>query len=125
MWRYFSGAYPFTPLAQSNKVNKNLSNLEEMIPAVIATASNLSTLWHDSDYETKQRIEKLVFPDGVFWDKEIRDYRTEKRNVIFDLMDRFSMSYGKEKATSSLEEAAWCGGRDSNSHRIAPTTPSK
>ncbi len=96
-------------LLQYDKVNKNLSNLEEMIPAVIATASNLSTLWHDSDYETKQRIEKLVFPDGIFWDKEIRDYRTDKRNVIFDLMDRFSMSYEKEKATSSLEEAASCG----------------
>ncbi len=99
---------------QIDKLDYNLSNLEKSIPTIIATASNLSTLWHDSDYETKRRIEKLVYPDGIFWDKEIRNYRTEKRNSIFDLMDRFSMSYGNEKATSPLGEVALCGRRESN-----------
>ncbi len=68
------------------KLNYNLSNLEKSIPEIIATASNLGTLRHNSDYGTKRKIEKLVFSDGIFGDKEIRDYRTEKRNVIFDLM---------------------------------------
>ncbi len=65
---------------QIDKLDYNLSNLEKSIPTIVATASKLSTLWHDSDYETKQRIEKLVYPDGIFWDKQIRNYRTEKRN---------------------------------------------
>ncbi len=99
---------------QIDKLDFNLSNLEKSIPTIIATASNLSGLWHDSDYETKRRIEKLVYPDGIFWDKEIRNYRTEKRNANFDLMNKYSMSYENKKATSPLGEVALCGRRESN-----------
>ncbi len=97
-------------MLQLDKLNYNLSNLEKAIPEIVATASNLSTLWHNSDYETKRRIEKLVFPQGIFWDKEIRNYRTENRNKVFDLIDNFSMSYGNKKATSLYREVALCAG---------------
>ena len=31
----------------------------------------------------------------------------------------------KTKKETSILLISWCGGRDSNSHRITPTTPSK
>ncbi len=48
--------------------------------------------------------------------KEIRNYRTEKRNAVFDIMDKYSMSYGETKRTASSEAVPLCGRRDSNPH---------
>ena len=96
-------------LLELDKCNQNLSNYEKQIPMVIATASNISSLWHGSDLETKRRIQNLVFPDGIFWDKQIANYRTVSRNSFFDLMDRFSVRYGDTKKTVSEETVSSCG----------------
>ena len=107
---------------------RDLSNSDNEIEQIVATCSDLSTLWCDSDCETKQQIQVLVFPDGILWDREKSIYRTERRNTFFDIIDRFSGSYIKEKEETSFEISSFvsgCGGRDSNSHRITPTTPSK
>ena len=89
--------------------NEKLSNSEAFISKVIATASNIRTLWKEGSLETKRKIQKLVFPDGILWDKGIGDYRTENRNVFFGLIDRFSTSYHKTKETSSFELVSLCG----------------
>ena len=36
-------------------------------------------------------------------------YRTQNRNKFFDILDRYSISYGKEKGTSSDEDVPLCG----------------
>ena len=46
----------------------------------------------------------MVFPDGVFWDKKIRNYRTKKRNAMFELLDRISGIY-RDKKEPPLREA--------------------
>ena len=96
------------------KCNDNLSNLEAQIPVVIATACKLGTLWHDGNLETKRKIQNLVYPNGIYWDKAKRCYRTQNRNKFFDILDRYSISYGKEKGTSSDEDVPLCGRRESN-----------
>lgn len=35
------------------------------------------------DLDTKKIIQNLVFPEGIFWDKKKRNYRTNKRNAVF------------------------------------------
>ena len=107
---------------------RDLSNSEKDIDEIVTTCSDISTLWCDSDCETKRQIQFLVFPDGILWDGEKSVYRTERRNKFFDIIDRFSECYKKEKEETSFEISSMvnlCGGRDSNSHRITPTTPSK
>ena len=94
---------------QLEKVSHNLSNLEKTTPTVIATSSKLRDLWHDSDYKTKLKIEKLVYPFGIFWDKEKCSYRTENRNSVFDIMNKYSMGYRNEKGTISSETVPLCG----------------
>ncbi len=91
------------------KCNDNLSNLEAQIPVVISTACKLGTLWHDGNLETKRKIHNLVYPNGIYWDKTKRCYRTQNRNKFFDILDRYSISYGKEKGTSSSEDVPLCG----------------
>lgn len=91
------------------KCKQNLSNYEKQIPMVIVTASNISSLWHNADLESKRRIQNLIFPNGIYWDKQIANYRTVSRNKFFDLMDRFSVHYGKEKGTASSDAVPLCG----------------
>ena len=107
---------------------RDLSNSEKDIDEIVATCSDISTLWSDSDCETKQKIQVLVFPNGILWDSQNSIYRTPSRNAFFDIINRFTAGYAKEKEETSFEissRVSLCGGRDSNSHRITPTTPSK
>ena len=84
------------------------------IPVVIATACKLGTLRHDGNLVPKRKIQNLVYPNGIYWDKAKRCYRTQNRNKFFDILDRYSISYGKEKGTSSDEYVPLCWRRESN-----------
>ena len=107
---------------------RDLSNSEKDIDEIVSTCSDISTLWLESDCETKQKIQLLVFPDGILWDSRNSVYRTPSRNTFFDIIDRFTAGCIKEKEEKPFDFSSavnWCGGRDSNSHRLTPTTPSK
>lgn len=92
------------------KYNQNLSNLDGRIHEIIVTCSKLGSLWSDGDLEIKRKVQELVFPNGILWDRQIRNYRTENRNSIFDLFDRLSISYGNKKETPSTEDVSMCAG---------------
>jgi hypothetical protein len=68
--------------AELENYSEKLSNLEREVGDIIVSCSKLSDLWKESDLETRQRIQKLTFPKGIFWDKEKKRYRTENRNSI-------------------------------------------
>ena len=89
--------------------NEKLSNCSQMTPKIVATASNISSLWKSGSLEIKRRIQNLVFPEGLLWDKGISDYRTPKTSGFFDIMSRFSGTYLKTKETSSCELVSLCG----------------
>ena len=86
-----------------------LSNCLQMVSKIIATASNISSLWKRGGLDVKRRIQKLVFPDGLYWDKQISDYRTENASEFFAIMSRFSATYIKTKEASPLELVSLCG----------------
>lgn len=96
-------------LLEMEKWKMNLSNYETKIPLVISTISKLGTCWRTGNIDLKKEIQKIVFPEGIFWDKKIRDYRTEKRNSVFDLLDRISATYGNEKGPPLSEAVPLCG----------------
>ena len=50
------------------------------------------------DFEVSQKIQKMVFPNGVKWDKENRAYLTEFGNLFFDLIFSISNTYKSEIA---------------------------
>ena len=96
--------------AELENYSEKLSNLEREVGDIIVSCSKLSDLWKESDLETRQRIQKLTFPKGIFWDKEKKRYRTENRNSIFDVFDCISVSYGHKKETDSEEPVSSCAG---------------
>ena len=76
---------------------------------IIATASKIGTLWKNADLERKKKIQKLVFPEGIFWDKKKRAFLTKKRNATFDILDGISESYRNKKRTASFRSSPLCG----------------
>ncbi len=84
--------------AELEKISVNLSNLASYIEDAIRIACNLSSYWNMGDFEVSQKIQKMVFPNGVRWDKENRAYLTEFGNLFFDLMFSVSDTYKNEAA---------------------------
>ena len=62
----------------------------------------LLELWQDGDFASRQKLQNLVFPSGIYFDKNTDDYRTETENEVFKTFRLFSSSCkdGIEKATN-------------------------
>ena len=73
---------------------------------VILTACKLKTLWKNGSYKNRQKLQKLVFPDGLIWDKETDKPRTIRENEAFKFMRTLSSTYEKwekEKTGKSFD----------------------
>ena len=85
----------------------------------------LGDLWVDGDFESRQELQKLVFPNGILLDKENGNYRTislsklvcslpwreivgtanKNENEVFKIMRLFSSNYKNEKEKATTENA--------------------
>ncbi|MDL2320351.1 recombinase family protein [Alistipes sp. OttesenSCG-928-B03] len=76
---------------------KDISNLDNYISTTISISCKLGDLWEKFDFEICQKIQKMVFPNGVEWEKEISDYRTVNENEVFGLFRRVSVLYDEAR----------------------------
>ena len=83
------------------EAERDLSNEKKYISDVIAMSCKLGTLWQDGDFRTRQKLQNLVYPDGILFDKHLGCYRTENENEVFRIFRSISTGYivEKDKAT--------------------------
>ena len=62
------------------KSNFSLSNPSELIEKGVAFASELANCWLNGDYEERQTVQNILFPEGIIYDKENDTYRTSNIN---------------------------------------------
>ena len=101
------------------KVKKKLSNLTATADEVVATCCKLGCLWSGSELELSQKIQNLLFPSGILWDKEIENYRTIDENYALNIIHNISISYENKKegeSKNSPSKITLCGEWDSNPH---------
>ena len=55
-----------------------------------------SNLWKNGDFDLRQRIQKMVSPKGLNWDRENENYRTISENEALRVFRLFSESYKSE-----------------------------
>lgn len=79
------------------KVKKNLSNLTLTVEDVASTCCKLGCLWSGSELELCQKIQNLLFPSGILWDKEKGNYRTLNPNQALNIIHRISDDYKNKK----------------------------
>lgn len=85
---------------QLENVSENLSNKKQYIESIIVMCCKLGTLWSDGDFFLRQSLQKLMFPNGVLFDKKMDGYRTENENVVFDILRRFTDTYKNDKGSA-------------------------
>jgi len=81
----------------------NSSNLEKVVQNCLLIAQNISHTWVSADYDSKQRMQKMVFPDGVLYNKQKGVVRTPKVNFIFNEIPLLA-SHLAEKEKSDSEK---------------------
>ena len=61
----------------------SVSNLEKAVEKCLEISLNLPSMWRNANFGRKRRIQNLVFPEGIHYDRKKDDYRTLKPNLIF------------------------------------------
>ena len=84
-------------------LDASLSNQQKFIDKVIATSSHLGDLWRESNFKERQKIQKLVHPNGIFYDKENESYRTDFVNPALNLFRKLSVGYERGNENTDLE----------------------
>ena len=75
----------------------NLSNYSPYVEYALSMSCKLGSLWKDCDMTKRGKLQDLVFPEGVFYDKKTGTYRTPKHNSFFHAIKSGTVNYGKEK----------------------------
>ena len=79
------------------------SNLELAVSKCLTIAQNLSQAWVSAEYEQKQRLQKLVFPEGILYSKQKGVVRTPRVNSLFEAIPLLAGDSSKNKKADSLK----------------------
>ncbi|MCU0431806.1 MAG: recombinase family protein, partial [Cytophagaceae bacterium] len=74
------------------------SNLDSTVDKALEIAINLRSLWRKSSYCAKQKLQYLLFPQGVRFSKDLQGCRTVKVHKVFELI---------QYAVALFEERKW------------------
>jgi site-specific DNA recombinase len=69
--------------ANLNRPQKMPSNPEKAIEIAIQLASKLNTVWTLSDYANKQKLQNLILPEDVLYNRKNDECRTLRTNSTF------------------------------------------
>ena len=68
------------------ELNIDLSNLNSKLEKAVEILGNISKIWSSGSIGVKQKIQNLIFPNGIFISPQNREYRTSNIQVIFQLI---------------------------------------
>ncbi len=73
-----------------NSTTNQLSNPQKDIKAALEKCENLSKMWQSARLDEKTKIQNIVFPNGLIYDRRTDDYRTPKPSLFIELITSFS-----------------------------------
>ena len=63
--------------------NIDISNLQNNLEKALNFTANLITAWSSTDYSSKEKLQKLMFPEGIYYNRQNHTFLTEKINLVF------------------------------------------
>ena len=81
-----------------NQPENEVSNLELCIEKAISISSNLASTWSSANYSTKQKIQFLLFPEGIRYNKKNNICRTNRINSVFGYISQLNWDSSKQKS---------------------------
>ena len=91
-------------------LQKKSSNLEICIDKAIKLSSKLNAAWDSADYLEKQKLQYLIFPDGMYYNKKNNECRTIRVNSIFVVIadiSRLSVGYKRKNPDDESGLFVW------------------
>ena len=73
------------------------SNLQKAIDKALIMSSRLNETRTYGDLEQKQKLQRLVFPSGIGYDKQNNRVRTKRVNSIFSAIPLLTRDSGENK----------------------------
>ncbi|MGF2414009.1 recombinase family protein [Ferruginibacter sp.] len=70
-------------LKNLEQVGSNSSNHPTSLSKAVELSLKLPSLWASSDVNQKENLQKLIFPDGVTYNRKTGAFRTDKVNEVF------------------------------------------
>ena len=92
-------------MTQLHQKEINSSNLEKAIQKAVAIASKPLQIWLSADYDDKQKLQYLMFPEGLLYNKEKRAVRTPRINSLFALISSSARVIGENKKDYSVKSS--------------------
>lgn len=86
-----------------NTLSPTISNLEKLLSSALKKLSKLSLVWGSSNLDTKRRIQKTLFPEGVLYDVKNHEYLTNRTNSFLYLTDYLSKTFEGEGIKKSRQ----------------------
>ena len=79
------------------------SNLEIAIKKGLKIAQNIGHLWVKSNFDNKTKLQQLVFPEGIAYDRQKNEFRTFWVNTIFALIADLTSTSEQKKIGQPLK----------------------
>ncbi|MEZ4924323.1 MAG: recombinase family protein [Crocinitomicaceae bacterium] len=79
------------------------SNLEKCISSALEISTNLEEKWNLGDISAKQKIQRLVFPDGVRYDKQNDRVQTTRVNSLFSPIQELTKVLRKNESGDPIK----------------------
>jgi site-specific DNA recombinase len=64
---------------------------------VLEFSSELNIAWRSSEVSIKENIQKLIFPEGIYYNHKNHSFRTTKINSIFSCIAQLQSHTAKTK----------------------------
>jgi site-specific DNA recombinase len=90
----------------------SLSNLEKAVEKAVDLALNLPQVWKTATFSVKRKLQEMVFPQGIRYNREKDDYRTTRINLLFSAIPYLvsvSERYKKGDSVKFNEIPTWVG----------------
>src|SRR5690606_37140399 len=82
----FMGRYREEKLQINKEIQESgfsSSNLPNSISSAVSFTSQIPYLWESSGVKQKEKLQKIIFPDGIYLDSGNKAFRTERINLVF------------------------------------------
>ena len=73
------------------------SNLKDCVNYTMNLSTNLLKMWQNGDIVKKQNLQELIFPEGIWYNRELDRVRTERVNSFFSVIPTMSNHYIDKK----------------------------
>jgi site-specific DNA recombinase len=80
-----------------DRTSKFSSNLEKCIESALEISMNLEEKWDSGDIRIKQKLQRLVFPEGIKYDKQNDQVQTIRVNSLFSPIQELTEVLSKNK----------------------------